>query len=162
MSIITDFFPVHDFCGYLTGDVGIFPFDTPPEGFLETDGTQLLIADYPALFNMIGVTYGGDGITTFNLPDYRGFFLRNMDDGTDRDPDKLIRTGGNYIGSTQDDVTGLHTHGIGRNRPGGGGVFGGLDDGENAFNGIYSFFYHGSPGDETRPENINVLYCIKY
>ena len=39
-----------------------------PVGWLPADGRPLPIADNDALFSLIGVTYGGDGETTFNLP----------------------------------------------------------------------------------------------
>jgi microcystin-dependent protein len=42
------------------------------QGYLLAQGQTLLIADYPALFNAIGTIYGGDGTTTFALPDLRG------------------------------------------------------------------------------------------
>ena len=50
---------------------------TAPAGWFICDGHEVSRAAYPALFAAIGVTYGdGDGSTTFNLPDFRGRFLR--------------------------------------------------------------------------------------
>jgi microcystin-dependent protein len=44
-----------------------------PSGFLLADGIAThLIATYPALYAVLGTTYGGDGITTFGVPDTRG------------------------------------------------------------------------------------------
>jgi microcystin-dependent protein len=43
-----------------------------PDGFLQANGQELQIADYLPLFNLIGTTYGGDGVTTFALPDLSG------------------------------------------------------------------------------------------
>jgi microcystin-dependent protein len=43
-----------------------------PVGWMFCDGAQLAISDNDTLFNLIGTTYGGDGQTTFNLPDLRG------------------------------------------------------------------------------------------
>jgi microcystin-dependent protein len=40
-------------------------------GWLECDGRTLNISEYRALYSVIGTTYGGDGVTTFRLPDYR-------------------------------------------------------------------------------------------
>ncbi len=49
----------------------------PPEGWLLADGSAVSRIQYADLFNVIGTTYGaGDGSTTFNLPDFRGKFLR--------------------------------------------------------------------------------------
>jgi microcystin-dependent protein len=43
-----------------------------PVGWNFCDGTVLPIADYTTLYNLIGTTYGGNGTTTFRLPDLRG------------------------------------------------------------------------------------------
>lgn len=42
-----------------------------PQGWLLCDGRELATADYPALFALLGTTYGGNGRTTFALPDMR-------------------------------------------------------------------------------------------
>jgi microcystin-dependent protein len=47
-------------------------FDFEIGAYMECDGRNLLISDYEVLFNVIGTTYGGDGITTFAIPDLRG------------------------------------------------------------------------------------------
>lgn len=47
-----------------------------PYGWLVEDGSTLQIATYPDLFKTIGTTYGGDGITTFNLPNSIGKYIR--------------------------------------------------------------------------------------
>lgn len=43
-----------------------------PVGWLPCNGQQLAINQYQALYSLIGTTYGGNGTTTFNLPDLRG------------------------------------------------------------------------------------------
>jgi microcystin-dependent protein len=43
-----------------------------PRYWASCDGQTLRISDNPALFSLLGTTYGGDGIITFNLPDLRG------------------------------------------------------------------------------------------
>ena len=43
-----------------------------PRGWAEADGQLLPISQYTALFSLYGTTYGGDGRTTFALPDLRG------------------------------------------------------------------------------------------
>lgn len=43
-----------------------------PNGWLVCDGRSLLVADYPALSNNIGTTFGGDGITNFSIPRLQG------------------------------------------------------------------------------------------
>lgn len=54
--------------GYL-GEIIQFAFNFVPLGFLPCDGATLQIAQYTTLFYLIGTTYGGDGTTTFKLPD---------------------------------------------------------------------------------------------
>jgi len=54
------------------GEIRIFAGNFAPSGWLFCEGQLLQIADNDALFNLIGTTYGGDGTTTFALPDLRG------------------------------------------------------------------------------------------
>jgi microcystin-dependent protein len=54
------------------GQVLLFAGDYAPKGWSICDGSLLNISDYPELFIVLGTTYGGDGITTFKLPDLRG------------------------------------------------------------------------------------------
>lgn len=53
-------------------EVRMFAGTFAPRGWHFCDGTLLSIAENDALFALIGTTYGGDGITTFALPDLRG------------------------------------------------------------------------------------------
>jgi microcystin-dependent protein len=43
-----------------------------PRGWLQADGQVLIIVEHEALFNVIGTTYGGDGVETFALPKLTG------------------------------------------------------------------------------------------
>ena len=52
-------------------ELRIFGFNFAPRGWAMCNGQQLSIATNPALFQLIGITYGGDGINYFNLPDLR-------------------------------------------------------------------------------------------
>ena len=54
------------------GEIILAGFNFPPVGWAVCDGRILRIEDYNALFSLIGNTYGGDGQTTFALPDLRG------------------------------------------------------------------------------------------
>lgn len=77
--------------GDTVGSIQDFPMDTPPAGFLVANGAAARRADFPALFARIGVTFGGgDGATTFNLPDLRGTFSRALDLASGRDPGRVI------------------------------------------------------------------------
>jgi microcystin-dependent protein len=54
------------------GDVIVVGFTFCPRGYLKADGQLLAISTHQALFSLLGTTYGGDGRTTFALPDLRG------------------------------------------------------------------------------------------
>jgi len=54
------------------GEVKLLGFQFPPRGYSLCQGQLLSIAEYTALFALIGTTYGGNGTTTFNLPDLQG------------------------------------------------------------------------------------------
>ncbi len=56
------------------GEIRMFGFGTrgAPNGWQACDGSLLPISQYDALFALIGTTYGGDGQTTFAVPDLRG------------------------------------------------------------------------------------------
>lgn len=53
------------------GEIKLSAVDFEIEGWLICDGRQLSVQQYQALFAVIGTTYGGDGRTTFHLPDLR-------------------------------------------------------------------------------------------
>lgn len=54
------------------GDIMLTGYNFCPRGWAATDGQLLLISQNTALFSLLGTTYGGDGRTTFGLPDLRG------------------------------------------------------------------------------------------
>src|ERR1019366_3915622 len=53
------------------GEIRMFAGNFAPAGWMFCDGRLLPISDYGTLFNLIGTTYGGDGLSTFALPDLR-------------------------------------------------------------------------------------------
>jgi len=155
--------------------------DNLPGGWLLCDGSVVSRDEYPRLFAAIGTAHGGeDGATTFNLPDYRGMFLRGVDNGAERDPDGEDRT----VGSIQDFA--IETHGHEIDDPGhdhvhllteGGGnpllnqrprwyYRAGVEmeyPGESATTGITVTTPTGvNVASETRPVNSAVNYMIKY
>lgn len=54
------------------GELRLMSFATPPKGWALCNGQTLSIAQNQALFSLLGTTYGGNGTTTFMLPDLRG------------------------------------------------------------------------------------------
>jgi microcystin-dependent protein len=53
-------------------EIRIFPFGFPPKGWAFCDGQLIPISQNTALFSLLGTTYGGDGKSTFALPDLQG------------------------------------------------------------------------------------------
>jgi microcystin-dependent protein len=65
------------------GEIRMFGGNFAPLGWEFCSGQLLPISEFEALFNLIGTTYGGDGQTTFALPDLRGrFALHQGSNGT--------------------------------------------------------------------------------
>ena len=56
----------------ILGQVQMFAFNFCPRGWAKADGSILSISEHTALFSLLGTIYGGDGRTTFALPDLRG------------------------------------------------------------------------------------------
>ena len=54
------------------GEIKMFAGNFPPAGWMFCDGSLLPISENETLFQLIGTTYGGDGESTFALPDLRG------------------------------------------------------------------------------------------
>jgi microcystin-dependent protein len=119
------------------------------------------------LFAAIGTRHGGD-VNNFNIPDYRGRFLRGTDGGVGRDPDRASRSamnaGGNTgdnVGSIQGDQFRTHNHAVGQNlqRFDNGGPW---DDWSQIVTvGQQNIVTVSTGGSETRPINANVIFCIK-
>jgi microcystin-dependent protein len=53
-------------------EIRIFPFNFPPKGWAFCDGQLMPLSQNTALFSLLGTFYGGDGKSTFALPDLQG------------------------------------------------------------------------------------------
>jgi microcystin-dependent protein len=71
------------------GEIRMFAGNFAPAGWMFTEGQLLPISEYETLFNLIGTTYGGDGQSTFALPDLRGRIPMHFGNGF-----TLAETGG--------------------------------------------------------------------
>ena len=76
------------------GDIKSVAFNFEPRGWMFCDGRTLPIAQYQALFALLGTQYGGDGRTNFNIPDLRGKFPVGQGQGINGLPQ--IQVGQNY------------------------------------------------------------------
>lgn len=76
------------------GEIRAFGFNFAPRGWAQCDGQLLPIAQYSALFSLLGTTYGGDGRTTFGLPDLRGRSAVHEGSGPGLIPVQLGQKGG--------------------------------------------------------------------
>lgn len=138
----------------LRGAVCAFAMGHPPAGWLKCNGAAVSRTAYADLFSIIGTHYGaGDGHSTFNLPDLRGEFIRGIDEGRGADPNRAF-------GSWQSDEIRSHNHFI---------QFDGVAAGRRgaAEGAIHSgsgkpYYTDHTGGNETRPRNVALLYCIKY
>jgi microcystin-dependent protein len=54
------------------GEIRLFPWNWAPRNWAVCNGVLLPIAQYSALFSLLGTMYGGNGVTNFALPDLRG------------------------------------------------------------------------------------------
>ena len=63
------------------GEIRIVSFNFAPVGWFLCNGQTLPISQYTALFALIGTTYGGNGTTTFQLPDLQGRVPLNVGNG---------------------------------------------------------------------------------
>lgn len=76
------------------GQIMCAGFNFAPQGWAELDGQLLSISQNTALFSLIGTTFGGDGVTTFALPDMRGRTLLHDGQGPGLSPHVQGETGG--------------------------------------------------------------------
>ena len=63
------------------GQIQAFGFNFPPRGWAKCEGQILPISQNTALFSLLGTTFGGDGRTSFALPDLRGRSIVGMGNG---------------------------------------------------------------------------------
>ena len=153
--------------GVPTGAVFFFAGSSCPSGALENDGAPVSRSGATAnLFAAIGTLWGaGDGSTTFNKPDLRGYFVRGYDHGRGIDA-------GRAIASAQADMVGPHNHNF-SGVPADSGDPSTVDVGSTAgspynalalgpASGAGSLRIANSTGAETRPKNVAMLSCIKF
>ena len=63
------------------GQIQCFSFEDAPSGWAKCDGQEVSVTTYADLFALIGITYGGDGVDNFALPDLRSRFSLHIGEG---------------------------------------------------------------------------------
>lgn len=87
------------------GEIRMFAGNFAPAGWMFCEGQLLPISENETLFNLIGTTYGGDGQSTFALPDLRGRLPMHMGNGF-----ILAETGGVEEVTLTTNQTPIHNH----------------------------------------------------
>jgi len=94
------------------GTIQIFGFNFPPRGWAMCNGQLLSIAQNTALFSLLGTTYGGDGQTTFALPDLRGRFPNHQGQGPGLSNYDIGQVAGSETVTLLNTNLPAHTHGL--------------------------------------------------
>lgn len=92
------------------GEVRAFPWGATPQGWLPCDGRALTLASYASLYVVIGVTFGGNGATSFNVPDLRGRVPIGFGQGANLSPYMLGETAGSETVSLSIAAMPAHSH----------------------------------------------------
>jgi microcystin-dependent protein len=91
-------------------EIRILPFTFAPSGWAQCDGQLLPISQNTALFSLLGTVYGGDGKSTFGLPNLQGNSVMQPGQGQGLSPRSLGETGGEqYVTLLQTEMP-VHTH----------------------------------------------------
>ena len=91
-------------------EIRIFPFTFAPRGWAWCNGQLLPISQNTALFSLLGTTYGGDGRSTFGLPNLQGRAPMQPGQGSGLSPHDLGETGGTETVTLLVSEMPVHTH----------------------------------------------------
>ncbi len=94
------------------GEITMFAGNFAPRGWAFCDGQLLSVSQNDALFSILGTIYGGDGRTTFGLPDLRGRAAMHAGTGPGLTPRKLGAKGGAETVTLTTDQMASHNHGV--------------------------------------------------
>jgi microcystin-dependent protein len=93
------------------GEIRLFGGNFAPAGWNFCDGSTLAISQYQALYQLIGTTYGGNGQTTFNVPDLRGRVPVHMGQGAGLQNYVLGQIAGSETVTLTAAQVAVHSHG---------------------------------------------------
>ena len=94
------------------GQIQAFGFNFAPRGWAQCNGQILAISQYSALFSLLGTTFGGDGRTTFALPDLRSRSIVHIGTGAGLDNISWGERGGVIIHQITTAQMPSHNHGV--------------------------------------------------
>ncbi len=93
-------------------EIRIFPFNFAPKGWAFCNGQLLPISQNTALFSLLGTTYGGDGKSTFALPDLQGSAPMHPGQGPGLSLYDLGQTGGSQAVTLLESEIPTHGHAL--------------------------------------------------
>lgn len=132
----------------ILGEIRIFAGNFAPQGWFLCQGQLLPISQYEALYNLIGTTYGGDGQTTFGLPNLQGRGPVHIGQGLGLSNYVLGQASGSETVTLTSNQMPAHTHlfqaGVNTD-----GTKTTLFDGTNAYPGVTSGATYASTTDST-------------
>ena len=95
----------------LLGTIFVWPINYPPRGYAYCEGQLLPISENQALFSLLGTVYGGDGRTSFALPDFRSRVVAGQGQAPGINyPFRLGQRGGVEANSLTADQCPTHSH----------------------------------------------------
>jgi len=92
------------------GEIRLVPYNFAMRGWAFCQGQLLSIAQNTALFSLLGTTYGGNGVTTFALPDLRGRVALHVGQGPGLSPYDLGQVGGTETVTLTSSQLAAHNH----------------------------------------------------
>jgi microcystin-dependent protein len=161
------------------GLICMFGGNFAPRGWAFCDGQLLSIAQNTALFSILGTTYGGDGRTTFALPDLRGRVAIHPGNGPGLSPKNLGQRGGTETNTLNQLQLPSHNHtasgtvnlGTASNAASGSGAFLPISTGANFYStaagaaqmnaGAVSVTV-GNTGNNQPVNNIQPFQCVSF
>ena len=152
------------------GQIALFPYNFAPRGWAFCNGQLLSIAQNTALFSLLGTTFGGNGQTTFALPDLRGRAAMSSGQAPGLAPYVLGEQGGTETVTLSTAQVPAHTHTVMASQndatassptntvPAGGGAYGTALNTSMNPNMVQPV--GGSQPHENRPPYLVLNYCI--
>ena len=92
------------------GEIRMFSCKFAPQGWASCNGAYLPIRAYPGLFSVIGTTYGGNGSTTFALPNLAALVAMHFGTGPGLTPRAIGQVGGEPVVTLTADQLAAHSH----------------------------------------------------